>query len=264
VPDSVVEEHKLVSNMLEVSAVGVSLVRCDSTVTPPLLDTRLLGPVKIWKGEGTDLLLTVIIQFNQVSDTGSLLFADQYIAQMQRGIFFDRTIDKSFFDNEGEVLCEEFEYAIFKLAICVAFFSVDNHERLMPDIPRKKIVQYVRARKAGDNQTMKELEEEAREVRRGTGFLIREIELPTNEVVRRKQSKETGTGRHHQWGHFRRPHLHTVTFGKDRNEKKVVWFERIRVRPDLPLKPVNGYKIRDELLQRRKEYRKQEAKGVEK
>ena len=148
---------------------------------------------------------------------------------------------------------EAWDFAIFKLAVSVMFFSMEQHEFIQPDIPRKLVTRYNEARKKKDPTEEQKVIDEAKK-RGHTGKIFREIELP-RDVVRyanppnRDPENKRGPL---QYGHFRRAYRR-IRRGKPEFVKKT------RVRPDLPLKPFTGYALTDNLVERKKKYLEQKG-----
>lgn len=148
---------------------------------------------------------------------------------------------------------DEFDFAIFRLAVSTCFFSVENHEFIQPDIPRKLVTRFAKANKDKNDADRDKVLEEAR--KKGfTGKIIREIDLPLDEV-RYENREPSGTRGPISYGYFRRAHWRQQ---KTNDGVKAVFIKRHRVRPDLPLKPFHGYALRDELVKRKQEFIKQQ------
>lgn len=136
---------------------------------------------------------------------------------------------------------------IFRIAICTAFFLADQHEVVMPDLTRKEIIKYRKAKDRGDQQQMQRLKQKAAN-RNGYVIGSREIDLPAPRVTYvGTADHQTGTGRELQHAHIRRGHMRHQPVGKrEEKKRKLIWLPPTVVRPDLPMNSNGqGYRIPD-------------------
>lgn len=146
---------------------------------------------------------------------------------------------------EGYYPSDAFQKAVLRLAIGVMFFSVDQHEIVAPDIPRKLIDKYAAAKRQNNPGAMREVLQKAR--RRlnlpqysSGGFVIgRDIDLP-KRVIRDYRDAQPNTGEKHweiSYGYVRSPHVRMQPVGpKDSPQVKAIVISAHPVRPDLPMK----------------------------
>lgn len=140
---------------------------------------------------------------------------------------------------------------LWRIAICTLFFLHDQHELVMPDLTKKEIVKYRKAKERGDEQRMQQLRQKAGN---RNGYIIgrREIDLPVPKLTfTGTPDYQTGTGRELHHAHIRRGHLRRQRIGKrDENKHKLIFLPPTVVRPDLPLADtVKGYRIPDSALE---------------
>lgn len=147
-------------------------------------------------------------------------------------------------NNEGVYKpSEETVRRILKLAIATCFFGTNSHEIIMPDLPRRKIRRYHRAKSEGNLREQRKILEEAK--RRGMfGWKVgSEIDLPA-PVVEHLTSHESREKRELKYGHIRTGHVRMQQKGPRRDPYyELVFIEPTLVRPDLPFRASHGYRI---------------------
>lgn len=130
------------------------------------------------------------------------------------------------------------------IAIGVALFGVENHELVLPDLPREVIDK--RCRKTKRQRAM-ERERREREEKKCKGWLVgSEIDLPRPLVLRDRC--RVGTGTELQHGHIRSGHMRYQPCGEGGKDRKLIFVAPTVVRPDLPMRQMHGYRIKDRLL----------------
>lgn len=131
----------------------------------------------------------------------------------------------------------------FSLAIAVAFFGVDNHEVVCPDI-KKQIIDCKcrpKLRKMREENAMKK---HAREVAKCKGWLVgSEIDLPRPEVINHGDVRH-GAGTELTAGHIRSGHMRMQPCGLGLKDRKLIFVPPTVVRPDLPFRQTHGYRIK--------------------
>lgn len=170
----------------------------------------------------------------------------------------DDKLEDLFVSEVGDDPNAPLMFAAWRLAIGVMFFSVEEHEFIQPDIPRKLVTRYKRARENKDKEAEEAVIAEAKK-RNSGGKVIRETVLPSDVITYIdggegsivKSAKADGERGKHKYGSWRRPHRHTYHTKEGTITK---YLPKIRVRPDLPLPEFRGYSLRDELLERKKAY----------
>lgn len=153
---------------------------------------------------------------------------------------------------EGYVPSREFAQGLVKMAIATAFFGVHNHELVMPDIPNRFIDRWHAAQRNKDESEAKKLLDKAKRLGHFGWNVRSEIDLPRPIVTHHQKGKE-GTGRELQFGHIRSGHMRMQPYGPKDNPThyELIFVAPTIVREDLPLKTVKGFRLRDEVLQRR-------------
>ena len=165
---------------------------------------------------------------------------------VRKGILVEEQITQTSEQNEayteGYTPSLEFLRNIVRLAISVAFFGVGHHELVAPDIPRCYIDKYRQAKQAQNTRVAEDILTSAKALGM-FGFKVgSEVDLPAPVVRYIDASGEKRGELTH--GHIRRAHMHFVCCGEGRKERKLQFFPPIPVRPDLPLAPAHGFRIR--------------------
>lgn len=130
---------------------------------------------------------------------------------------------------------------IFRLCVGVALFGIERHELILPDLPREVIDK--RGRKSKRQKVMAK-ERRERDEKKCNGWLVgSEIDLP-RPLVKRDQCRE-GTGTELQYGHIRSGHMRYQPCGPGNKDRKLIFLPPTVVRPDLPIRQMHGYRIKD-------------------
>lgn len=157
----------------------------------------------------------------------------------------NRPPDRKIAGEPGYYPSEKFQAAILKLAIAVMFFSVDQHEIIAPDIPRKLIERYANLRKSGNQREMSELLKKAKkrlqlpEYSAGGYVIGREIDLPRRTIKDYRESKPASGEKHWEisYGYVRSPHIRMQPVGPRKDPQiEAILISAAPVRPDLPMK----------------------------
>lgn len=134
---------------------------------------------------------------------------------------------------------------IIRLSVATAFFGVDRHEVVMPDIPRKKLDKRISNANGNIRQALDTLKKEIIYTNEWT--IGREISLPRPmQVDVDVDSNETG--KHLRHGYLKRGHMRWQAHGEGRKDRKLIFIHPHMVRADLPLAPAKGFKISDAIL----------------
>lgn len=174
------------------------------------------------------------------------------------GIWKDKKI--STFVNEGfnqsspdgYTPSPEFVLGLFRLAISVCFFGIHAHDLVCPDIPQRYIDRWHRARKNKDKTEAQKLLDRAKEMGHFGWKIGSEIDLPCPQVVHHTLdgSVQPGGGKELTAGHLRSGHLRLQPYGprEEPTKHELIFIPPTVVRPDLPLRDVRGFRLRDDLL----------------
>jgi hypothetical protein len=137
---------------------------------------------------------------------------------------------------------------IIRTVVGTSFFSMDSHELIMPDLPRKVIQRY--------NELKSPLEKEQllkREQKKTIGHRVgREIDLPRPlyENLGQTQTTSNPTESHQRtYSHVRSGHLRLQRYGpKDTPTYQTIFIAPTVVRPDLPMSttPSKGHRVRSQ------------------
>jgi len=132
---------------------------------------------------------------------------------------------------------------IMRLAVATCFFGIDQHELVMPDLPRRKIEKRAVQRNISHAAAYRELAREMNATKMWT--IGSEIALPPVEYVKKEERTDGGEVR--EWTHAvtRRGHMRWQAHGPERKERKLIFVHPHICRPDLPFAKVHGYKIPD-------------------
>lgn len=148
-------------------------------------------------------------------------------------------------------LPKEFVKSIIALAISTNFFLTSQHELVAPDIKRKHIDRYLKARELGDQTLIERLVEDSKRDGMGWFTLGSEIKLP-RDVIHYHREPGASPERSFElaWAHVRSGFLRLQSVGpRSGEEKKLIFVRPTIVRPDLPLKPRVGYRLDDACLE---------------
>ena len=134
---------------------------------------------------------------------------------------------------------------LFALAVAVSMFGVENHEIVMPDIPREVLT----IKGKGKRKRITEQMRIDRELAKCKGWKVgSEIDLPRPLIRREGYSGNEGTGKELEHGHIRSGHMRMQPCGKGNKDRKLIFLPPTVVRPDLPMRTTRGYRIQDKLL----------------
>ena len=160
--------------------------------------------------------------------------------------FFENSYEKSLEQmsklNEPGEYCpsKEMIRRILKLTVATAFFGIDQHEMVMPDLPRKKLQRRIQ-RASSLAELSEELKRDRAHLKKWT--IGREISLPRPILDTVKvESNEIRSLTH---GYLRRGHMRYQVCGEGRKMRKLIFIHPQHVRPDLPLAQ-HGFRIDDE------------------
>lgn len=150
----------------------------------------------------------------------------------------EEIVEKDYNDKEY-IIPSSIVDSCCRLSVAVCFLSTGSHKVLEYDVLSKHLQKY---RELEDNNKKKLYEQKAKEKGKfgwniGVGRGDRNLKLPRG--VSYEQAYKDAGGRELLYQHIRGGHWHTVKYGKDKKETKVVWFEDTVVRKDLPPKPLN-------------------------
>lgn len=205
---------------------------------------------------------TLLVHYQFDTDIESDGMGWYYSLPVKKGItlndFFEETWERDSFK-----LCDEykndyipskyFAKQIVALAISTAFFGTHNHQVVMPDIPEKFIERYHKAVKTKNDSEAKQLLDKAKRLGHFGWKVGSEIDLPLPHV--RHINENTGGNVPHnslQFGHIRSGHMRLQPYGSEEKKNKhyeLIFIPPTAVRPDLPIRQMHGYRIKDELLQ---------------
>lgn len=121
---------------------------------------------------------------------------------------------------------------VLRIALATTMLAVSTHRAIEHDV-------LARLRERYDSATSDAVRKELAEtsIKYGLkGWNIgrgRNLQLTTDH-----SEKQTGGGKELQYQHVRGGHFHTVAHGPNHSLRKVVFFENIIVRPDLPVPPI--------------------------
>lgn len=165
--------------------------------------------------------------------------------------FFDTSYEltKNFNDSQyanGEYRpSKEMVERIVRLAVATAFFGVDRHEVVMPDIPRKKLEKRISNAGGDVKKALTTLKAELTQTNEWT--IGREISLPRPlHQINEDKSEEGGRSLKHSY--LKRGHMRWQVCGEGRKNRKLIFIHPHMVKPDLPFAPVKGFRIPDSIL----------------
>jgi hypothetical protein len=162
---------------------------------------------------------------------------------------FKKFWEKSEHYNDGYEPSMEFCQKLLKLSIAVAFFGIHQHEMVMPDIPNRLIERYHNAIAKKDESEAKKLLEKAKKMGHFGWRCGSEIDLPQPLVKHITDEKTGQTRRELTFGHIRSGHLRLQPVGKRENpDYELRFIPPTTVRPDLPLRDMRGFRLRDNIL----------------
>ncbi len=155
-------------------------------------------------------------------------------------------------DSGGYTPSRTFTASLFKLLISTCFFGIHAHDLVCPDIPARYIDRWHQARKNRDKSEAEKLLERAKEMGHFGWKIGSEIDLPSAEIRHHTLDTPTqpGSGRELTAGHLRSGHLRLQPYGPrdEPTRHELIFVQPTVVRPDLPLRDVRGFRIRDDAL----------------
>jgi hypothetical protein len=129
-----------------------------------------------------------------------------------------------------------------RVVVGVAFFGLDRHEVILPDLPRRVVERYRRERRQPTEAEGRLLLQEAREAGLHGWRVGSEIVLPTATVEDRDAEQGDGE-RHLTAGHVRRGHMRWQAYGERHGQRRLQFIPPTVVRADLPLRSQHGYRV---------------------
>lgn len=223
--------------------IEIRLPKADNPLLPAcaLIAARMQG--NLWS-DGRDWSF-VVVWFSNVPEFWSKDDAGHYwIADIpvRRGLSLEDALDQTALVRQ----CPDPELArrLVRVAVGVCFFGLDNHEVILPDLPRRVVERYQSERR---QPTASEAAKELKRAKELGLFGYRvgsEIDLPSAVVERRLPEEDTSEHRELTCGHIRRGHLRLQPCGEGRRERRLIFLPPTLVRPDLPLQSAHGYRVR--------------------
>jgi hypothetical protein len=138
---------------------------------------------------------------------------------------------------QGYVPGNDFIESVIKVAVAVSLMASHNEEMLTPDIPRKLVDRYRRAKTTGDKAILDSIENKRLKLGMGKGWVIgmedweRPVIVPGHGEVRGSL----------KFGHWRSAHPRLQPTGpKTKPIYRLILLAPARVRKDLPLKPTHS------------------------
>jgi hypothetical protein len=204
---------------------------------------------------GAEEALTVSYQFdgrwhNEPADfeyTMSLFNKQETLEEFfQRSWAYSSTEIERLADSGDYVPSKQLVSRVLKLAIATCFFGIDQHEVVMPDLPRRKIEKRMSQKRLSMPEALKELKREMNATKMWT--IGREVTLPPVEVSYREANTPEGEHRELSHAHMRRWHMRWQKYGPGLKDRKLIFINPTVVRPDLPWATARGYRIPDENL----------------
>jgi hypothetical protein len=134
---------------------------------------------------------------------------------------------------------------IMRVVVGAAFFGVDRHEVILPEVRRSTIDYY---RQTGRQPTPSEAKAALADAKRLGMFgwkVGSEIDLPTKIVNHHLPDDGRPKERHELTaGYIRRGHMRMQPCGEKSEKRKLIFVAPTVVRPDLPLGSQHGYRVR--------------------
>lgn len=133
---------------------------------------------------------------------------------------------------------------LVRVCVGVCFFGVDNHEAILPDLPRAVIDRYQREGRTPSGSVAKKHLKEARKAGLFGWKVGSEIDLPRPVIQHHPAGEGQGEHRELTAGHVRRGHMRMQAHGEKLSQRKLIFVPPTLVRPDLPLASTHGYRVR--------------------
>lgn len=192
-----------------------------------------------------DWTLTVHYQFD--TEVDSPWMGWYFGTPVNRGVNIDAQIEETFARSstysDGFTPSLTFAKMIVRLGISVAFFGVDRHELVAPDIPRCYVEKYRNAQQAGDKSEAARVLEAAKHMGMFGWRVGSEMDLPAPDVRYLDKAENGEPGRSLEYGHVRRGHMRLQPCGTGHKERRLQFIPPALVRPDLPLAETHGFRI---------------------
>ncbi len=132
---------------------------------------------------------------------------------------------------------------VVRLAISVAFFGIDRHELVAPDIPKCYQERYRKVKQDRNDTEEAEVLKQAKRMGMFGWRIGSEVDLPLPEV-RYLDSKNDGESHGGlTYGHIRRAHMRLQPCGQGNKDRRLQFIPQAFVRPDLPLAETHGFRI---------------------
>lgn len=132
------------------------------------------------------------------------------------------------------------------IAIAMTFFLNNQHELVAPDIHRRFIDRWHKAKKRGDKKELKTVLAQSKKLGHGGWTVGEEIELPRPQVVHHDKPTTEGhsvSGWELHFSHIRSGHMRLQWMGTGENRHaELIFIRPTVVRPDLP--PRRGFVIK--------------------
>lgn len=209
--------------------------------------------------DGRDYSLMVHYQFDVDVDKDYMGY------YFRLGITKDKTLSQSVEDvmgastyyMDGYVPSPDFVRKIVRIAVATCFFGINNHEQIMPDIPYKFIEKYHSAVARKDKSEAEKLLDKAKRLGHFGWKVGSELDLPRPIVHHETKSSSAGTGKELLYGHLRSGHMRMQKYGSKADANNPERYELIfipptTVRPDLPLRDMRGFRLKDDILTAKK------------
>lgn len=190
--------------------------------------------------EGEHKALHVLYSFDCLDGHGAPLTYDYTMSMFNPELSIDDQFEKSWLSSgtnyiKGEYLPEkELCRKVIALAVATCFFGIDQHELVMPDLPRRKIEKLIQRNGLQDKKQNSNRDNTKK------WSIGREISLPRPIIERKEVAEENKRSISH--GYIKRGHMRWQAHGTGKKERKLIFVHPHVCRPDLPLQ-TKGYKI---------------------
>ncbi len=198
---------------------------------------------------GIDRRYTLAVHYQFDSDINAEWHGWFFAMPIREGITLEYQIHETFTTKstiykEGYNPSEEFCRKIVRLAVSVAFFGVNQHELICPDIPRKFITKFHAAKQEKNESEAKKILDKAKRIGHFGWKIGGEIDLPT-PIIHHETLDKSDRKYELNFGHIRRGHMRLQPYGNEQNKHyELIFIPPTVVRPDLPLAAMRGFRIR--------------------
>jgi hypothetical protein len=199
-----------------------------------------LAPGHLWKDGREHTLVLLFVMEDKTDVVGNTWMGD---IPIKEGLSLEDALNETALQEQ----CPnpDLVRGLMRIAVGVAFFGVDRHEVVLPELPRKVIDQYFTARKVGNLREEEQVLRQARTSTDGLGWKVgSEIDLPTALVVTHYRTESEESGRHLTHSHPRRGYMGFRACGEGRVDRRLCFIPPTIVRPDLPMGAGHGYRIK--------------------